>query len=214
MLKTQFKDHLDFDIYLEIQKIRQEKGYLTVSERNQLKSMLEKNYKPTFIKEEKPKLPIITDINFLRQPCAEVTEEDNIKEIIQKLRDTLEGYDGYALSAPQIGIYKKISYCKIPYYNQNNKKLEEKEVILINPKIIEHDRKIIIKQEGCLSIPNLRIDTNRWVFITLINHNEKFEPQTFMSQDLEGLILQHEIDHLNGKLIIDRKHVDINYRKK
>ena len=79
MLKQSFKDQIEFDIYLVEQKIRQEKKYLTISERVTLKSMLEKNYKPTFIKEEKPKLPIVTNINELRKPCQEITKNDNIK---------------------------------------------------------------------------------------------------------------------------------------
>lgn len=207
MIRNNFNTKEEAENYLKIEKklAENKQSALSYSERQKIKN---NEIKPEtlIVKKEKSKIPIITNIKELKKPCIDITKEDNIKEIIQKLKDTLECYEGYALSAPQIGIYKKISYCKIPYYNQNNKKLEEKEVILINPQIIEQDRKIIVKQEGCLSIPNLRIDTDRWVFITLINYNEKLEPQTLISQDLEGLIFQHEIDHLNGILIINRKH--------
>jgi len=167
MLKNQFKDQLDFNIYLSEQKIRMEKGYLTVSERNQFNQMLDKNYKPTFIKEEKPKLPIVTNYNFLRKPCQEITKEDNIKEIIQKLKDTLNNVGGLGISANQIGILKKISYIRIP--QMKDKKLDFKELILINPKIIEKNRYIKVKNEACLSFPGIYIDTKRYIFITVIN---------------------------------------------
>src|SRR3972149_587367 len=95
MLKQNFKDQLEFNLYTAEQKTRMEKGYLLRSEREILKKMLEKDYKPIFIK------------------------EDNIKEIIQKLKDTLACYKGLGLSANQIGIQKRISYIKIPKMNKD-----------------------------------------------------------------------------------------------
>jgi uncharacterized FAD-dependent dehydrogenase len=129
MLKTEFKSQLEFDIYLTEQKIRQENQYLSRSERETLKKMLEKDYKPTFIKEEKTKFPIVTNINELKNPCTEVVKEDNIKEIIQKLKDTLESNGGLGLTANQIDIQKRISYIKVPKYNKE-KKIEFNEYIL------------------------------------------------------------------------------------
>jgi peptide deformylase len=203
MLKTQFKDQLEFDIYLVEQEIRKNKGFLTVSERNQLKSMLEKNYKPVFIKEEKPKLPIVTDINFLRKPCLEVTKEDNIKEIIQKLKDTLESIGGLGLSANQIGIQKRISYIKIPKFV--DKKIEFNEYILINAKIIEKNNPIKVKNEGCLSFTGIYVDTLRYVFCTVTYLDENLKENTGLFQDLESLAVQHEIDHQLGIVLFNRK---------
>lgn len=204
MLRQIFKDQAEFELYKEEQKIRQEKDYLTASERETLKKMLEKEYKPSFVKEEKIKLPIVTDIKKLKLLCEEVTKEDNIEEIVKKLKDTLACYEGLGLSAPQININKRIVYIKIP--EMKERKVEYKELILINPKIIEHDKKFIFRKERCLSLPGLAIDTDRWIFITVEYQNEKLEKQTFLSQDIQGIYIQHEIDHLNGKLIIDRKH--------
>jgi peptide deformylase len=213
MLKERFESKEEFIAYTLEQQIRMNNKCLTCSEREQLKKMLDKNYKPTFIKEEKPKLPIVTDINELRKSCKEVTQEDNIKEIIQKLKDTLIGYNGYGLSANQIGIQKKISFCKLPKYDPKDKKLEFTEIVIINPKIIEKDRRIVVKQEGCLSIPYITVDTDRYVFITVEYQDEKLEKRTALFQDLESFILQHEIDHLNGKTIFDRKHQNIDKRR-
>jgi len=205
MLKTQFKDQGDFVIYRAEQKLRMEKGYLTRSEREIVKSMLEENYKPTFIKEEKSKLPIVTNILELRKPCQKVTKEDNIKEIIQKLKDTLESNGGLGLTANQIGINKRISYVKIPKFTNKNKEIQYNECVLINAKIIEKQTPLKVKDEGCLSFSGVYVDTIRYVFCTIESLNEKLELQTNLYQDLEALAIQHEIDHQNGVTIFDRK---------
>jgi peptide deformylase len=208
MLKEKFESKEELDTYVVEQKIRQEKGYLTRSEREKLKQISDnpKQYIDKDVKLVQPKLLIITNINELKKSCKEITNEDNIKEIIQKLKDTLDCYSGYGLSANQIGIQKKISYCKLPKYDAKDKKLEFTEIVIINPKIIEKDRKIVVKQEGCLSIPYINVDTDRYVFITVEYQDEKLDKRTALFQDLESLVVQHEIDHLNGLTIFDRKH--------
>ena len=203
MLKNQFKDPSEFNIYLAEQKVRQEKGYLTRSEREQLKKMQEKDYKPIFIKEEKPKLPIVTNIDELKKPCQDVTKEDNVQEIVQKLKDTLASQSGLGLSANQIGIQKKISYIKVPKMTKD-KKIEFTELVLINAKIIEQDRPIKVQNEECLSLQG-SATTKRYVFIIVQYLNEKMELHTGIYQDLEALVVQHEIDHQNSLTIFDRK---------
>ena len=202
MLKQTFKDQLEFDIYLAEQKVRQEKGYLTKSEREVVKKMLEKDYKPTFIK-EKIKLPIVTNINELKKLCQDVTKEDNVQEIVQKLKDTLASQSGLGLSANQIGIQKKISYIKVPKMTKD-KKIEFTELVLINAKIIEQDRPIKVQNEECLSLQG-SATTKRYVFIIVQYLNEKMELHTGIYQDLEALVVQHEIDHQNSLTIFDRK---------
>jgi peptide deformylase len=203
MLKTEFKDQLEFDIYLAEQKVRKENKCLTVSERKQLETMLDKNYKPIFIK-EKIKLPLVTDIVELRKPCQEVTKEDNISEIVQKLKNSLTCYcDGIALSANQIGINKRISYIKIPKII--GKKIEFTELVLINARILEKDRPVKITNERCLSFSGIPVTTVRYVFITVEFYNEKMELQTRTFQDIESFVIQHETDHCDGKVIFDRQ---------
>lgn len=213
MLKTEFIDKEEFVIYISEQQLRMKKGFLTCSERKQLETMLNKDYKPTFIKENKPHIPIITDINYLRQPCAEITKEDNYKEIMQKLKDTLESVGGLGISANQIGIQKRISYIKIPKFTNKNREIEYNEYILINPKIIEHDNPIKVRGEGCLSFPGVYVDTLRYIYCTVEYLDENFKQQTGLMQDIEAFCFAHEIDHTNGIILFDRRYKDINYRK-
>ena len=202
---------LEYDTHISEQKIRMEKGYLTRSERDKLKHMID-NPKD-YIKAPQPELPkgkpIITSLKELRIPSVPVEKGEDVKSIIKDLKETLVAHPtGLGLSAPQIGVKKQISYIRMPYLS-DNKTLEFRETVLINPVITEKARKIIYKGEGCLSIPRIFIDTDRYVFITVSYLDENFKEQTRMVQDVESFAFQHEISHLSGKLIFDFKHKKI-----
>lgn len=150
--------------------------------------------------------PIITSYSELKKPCLELEKNENAKEIIQDLKDTLAKAGGFGISANQISIQKKVSYIKIPKkINPQTKKIEYEEMILINPKIIEKSNPIQVQNEGCISFPGLEINTKRYIFITVQFENEKREMQTGIFSDLESIAVQHETDHLNGITILERK---------
>lgn len=136
---------------------------------------------------------IITSISELRKPCKLVEEGEDISQIIQDLKDTLATKKGYGVTANQIGYNKRIAYIKVG----------KTELVLINSKIIEKENRIIFN-EGCLSFPDIFLKTDRWndvVFENGINGEEKYSVQ-----GLEAIVVSHEIDHFNGKVIFDRKH--------
>ena len=202
---------LEYDVHISEQKLRQEKGYLTGSERNKLKHMID-NPKE-YIRAPQPEVPkgkpIITSLKELRIPSVPVEKGEDVKSIIKDLKETLVAHPtGLGLSAPQIGVKKQISYIRMPYLS-DNKTIEFRETVLINPVITEKARKIIYKGEGCLSIPRIFIDTDRYVFITVSYLDENLKEQTRMVQDVESFAFQHEISHLSGKLIFDFKHKKI-----
>jgi peptide deformylase len=207
MIKTNFQTKQEAEDYLKTEKalIENKQSALSYSEREKIKNNIIKP-ESLVIAEEKIKLPIITDIAELRKPCLEVTKEDNINDIIKKLKDTLENRSGLGISANQIGIQKKISYIKMP--KLVDKKIEFEEYILINAKIIEQDKPIKVRDEGCLSFPEIYVDTKRYIFTTVEYLNEKMEKKLGMYQDIESFCVAHEIDHQNGKTIFDRKWVN------
>jgi len=145
--------------------------------------------------------PIVTNINELRKPCELIKKEDNIKEIIQDLKDTLEVKKCIGLTANQIGINKKISYIKIPKFIDKDKKIQYNEYIIINAKIIEKDRPVRINNESCVSFPGINVITRRYVYITLEYLDENLLPQASAFQDLESLVIQHEVAHQESKTI-------------
>lgn len=138
-------------------------------------------------------MKIITDLKLLRQKSVEVIPEE-VQNIIKKLEDSLDLDRGIGLSGIQIGILKKISIIRY-----NDIKLN-----LINAKIIRKFDKFRFKQERCLSIPGISIDTIRYKQIIVENNKKQYEFD-INTDGIICIVIQHEIDHTNGLLMIDRK---------
>ena len=133
---------------------------------------------------------IVTDITQLKQISIEVKPEE-IKGIIKQLEDNLKGLRGIGLTAIQIGIPKRVSIIRISGKDPMD---------LYNAKITEKTDPIKFK-ELCLSIPGLSIETRRYNNITF----ENGDGQIYSANGIEAIVVQHEIDHMNGKTMLDRK---------
>ena len=120
-------------------------------------------------------------------------------DISKKMIDLMLKAPGVGLAANQIGILRKIVTINLP--NENNKK--NKIYTLFNPIITSYSKKKVIMEEGCLSIPKQFADIERPENITIEYLNEKNEKIKEKKQGYEARILQHEIDHLYGRLFID-----------
>jgi len=105
------------------------------------------------------------------------------------------------LSAPQIWINVRLIVVSLPK-SRNDKNYDT--VIMINPEILEYSSEKEIWEEWCLSIPWKRWDVERSKYIRLIYENEKWNLINATFNDLQARIVQHEIDHLNWILFIDR----------
>ncbi len=152
------------------------------------------------------KRDIITNRVILKQPSARVEESDDVKSIIQDLKDTIKGRpNAIGLSAPQIGIKKRVCFISIPSVNKDKKTIEYQELVLINPVITEKDKKIRVNGEGCCSFPGVFVDTSRYVYCTVEYLDENMKAQVKSVQDLLSFAIQHETEHLSGILIFDRK---------
>lgn len=134
--------------------------------------------------------PIIKDIKELRRPSIPVDKDEDLSDVVQDLKDTLATVEGYGLTANQIGVYKQLAYIKVG----------DEEAVLLNPKILQREEKIKFK-EGCLSIPGVEIYTDRYNKITFESNGEEFE-----AEGLLAIIIQHEVDHMNGITILQRRH--------
>ena len=147
-----------------------------------------------------PILKILTfPDKFLRQPTKPV---ENIEGEIQKVIDGMAGimYEapGVGLAAIQVGYDKSIIV-----YDVSLKEEKRSLQVLINPKIISSEGKIVSENEGCLSVPDLRADIKRSASILVEGLDREGKPLKIEADELLALVLQHEIDHLNGTLIID-----------
>ena len=125
-------------------------------------------------------------------------KEEDIK-IANKMMETMKKAPGVGLAANQVGILKQIVTI-----NFEDKEINKKtNYILFNPSIIEYSKETIVMEEGCLSLPEQYADVERpkKIIIEYVDKNE--QPITREADGYEARILQHEIDHLSGKLFVD-----------
>ncbi|MCS7213674.1 MAG: peptide deformylase [Candidatus Calescibacterium sp.] len=123
--------------------------------------------------------------------------DPEIKSNLTKLFDLMYEKDGIGLAATQVGIHQRFFV-----YDLSEEKNSPK--IAINPRIIWKSPEKIIYNEGCLSIPGLRLNVERSKKIKVVWIDENGLEQQKEVEDLESVLFQHEIDHLDGKLIIDK----------
>ena len=131
------------------------------------------------------------------QDLKDIQKEDLL--IAEEMMDIMIRAPGVGLAANQIGILKKIVTINI----QNKEINLDKKYVLFNPKIISYSKETIMMEEGCLSIPDQYAKINRPKGITLEYFNEKKKSIKMKVDGIEARVLQHEIDHLSGKLFIE-----------
>lgn len=133
-------------------------------------------------------------------PVAEINCEET-QTVVADLLDTLNNHVGVGIAAPQIGVSSRIiavdaTRARRPVPNHG-------QLVLINPEVINCEGEISFR-EGCLSVPDLVAHIRRPARITVSAFLQNGERFCFESEGFEAVILQHEIDHLDGKLFIDR----------
>jgi len=139
-------------------------------------------------------------------PCRKIDQIDEDALLTLKdLQDTLSSSPGVGLAAPQIG--KPVCIAVIDVSKDKRRKARSGTnhgfQILINPKIL-HSEGIQIPREGCLSVPDLLADVKRANYIRVSAKDVKGNERVLEVEGFEALAVQHEIDHLNGKLFLDR----------
>jgi len=136
----------------------------------------------------------------LRQPAKRINKiNDEIRQIAVQMLQTMYSEDGIGLAAPQVGINKQLIVIDIELKDQSKPPL-----ILINPEIKFAGGNIVTGEEGCLSIPEVFLDVKRPDQVTIAYRDEEGKPKTLVTDGLLARVIQHEMDHLNGVLFVDR----------
>lgn len=136
----------------------------------------------------------------LRQSAKRVAKVDSeIRQLVREMLQTMYSADGIGLAAPQVAVQKQLIVIDCEPDNAANPPL-----VLINPTIKQFSRDICVAQEGCLSIPGVYLDVKRPQLVEVSYKDEYGRPQTLQATELLGRCIQHEIDHLNGVLFVDR----------
>lgn len=146
------------------------------------------------------KLDILTyPDKFLSEPTKPLADIDGkVQQMIDDMAATMYEAPGIGLAAIQVGWDKSLLIYDIAPRDEN-RSLQ----VLINPKIVTKVGEIISENEGCLSVPEFRADVKRAANITVEGHDREGNPIRMDADGLLAIVLQHEIDHLNGTLFIE-----------
>jgi peptide deformylase len=147
------------------------------------------------------KLEILTyPDKFLSEPTNPLESIDGkVQEMIDQMAATMYDAPGIGLAAIQVGWDKSLLIYDIAPRDEN-RSLH----VLINPKIVTQEGEMVSENEGCLSVPEFRADVKRAANITVEGYDREGNPVRMDAEGMLAIVLQHEIDHLNGTLFIER----------
>ena len=158
-------------------------------------------------------LPIITLPDpVLRKMSARVERvDDELRRLADDMLETMYDAPGVGLAAVQVGIPRRLIVL-----DTSGKEEKPRPLVLINPEILALGSEMRVHEEGCLSLPDVRVDIERPASLRVRFLDRDGKPQELDAEGLLATAIQHEIDHLNGRLIIDflsRLKRDIIVRK-
>ena len=145
----------------------------------------------------------------LREVAKEFTKDEilseDMQDLITDMWDTMYAYDGIGLAAPQIGLSRQLAVIHLEEDSERYPDLvESKKFIIFNPSISVLDETKQEFWEGCLSVPGLRGPVSRPRKIEVDYLDENAKENSIELEDFLATVFQHELDHLFGKLFVDR----------
>lgn len=144
----------------------------------------------------RPVLTLVEHEEALRERCEPVTQFDaRVRQAIEDLLDSFGANAAYGIAAPQIGLLDRIIVVKLDD--------EEEPFAIVNPEIVKAEGEID-DYDGCLSIPGIYATTRRAAVIELRGQDAEGNPLQMVLEEFAARVVQHEVDHLDGILFIDR----------
>lgn len=132
----------------------------------------------------------------LREKCERITEfGPEIAVLADAMIDSMREEQGIGLAGPQVGVTKRIFAAGL---------VDEQPIVFINPEIIETSQETVVFEEGCLSIPGVYADVRRPSMIKIQAQDVKGKPFTLEASGMLARVIQHENDHLQGVLFVDK----------
>lgn len=143
----------------------------------------------------------------LKQISKEVKDfDESLHELLEDMYETMTARNGVGLAAIQIGVELRALIINIPKEDENSGEqvqLKEQTIELINPTFLkrEGDTKF---QEGCLSVPGFYEDVERYKLVEVRYQDRYGEHHTIVDDDFLAIAIQHEMDHLDGKIFVEK----------
>jgi peptide deformylase len=122
--------------------------------------------------------------------------DDALREEVQRMGRLMNDAVGVGLAATQVGVLHRVLVYRVHQQSPVS--------ALVNPEIEWSGSELEMLEEGCLSLPNVHVDVERPVHVRVRARNEFGEPITIEASGLEARVIQHEVDHLDGVLVLDR----------
>ena len=139
----------------------------------------------------------------LRNPTKRVrTFDAHLHQFLENMIETMREGQGVGLAAPQVGLDQRIFVIEYPEDTERPEETMQR-YEMINPEIVKA-KGSEVGQEGCLSLPGLAADVDRATYVLVKAQDRNGKSQRIKAHDWLARIFQHEIDHLNGVLMIDR----------
>ncbi len=128
----------------------------------------------------------------------------NLQELIQNMFETMYNADGIGLAAPQVGLDIRLFVVDLEPLAEDDEKYHGFKKVFINAEMIERTGEEVSVQEGCLSIPGINESVPREKTIKIKYFDENFDEHEDVYSDFFARCIQHEYDHIDGKLFIDK----------
>lgn len=135
---------------------------------------------------------------------ADLSKKEEISSLIEDMKETLKIADGCGLAAPQVGVSLRVLIVDGTVVADTYDYLKDFRRTMINPVVTEESKEQCNYSEGCLSVPGIYADVSRPVRIKVEYYNEDFEKVVEEFDKFACRVIQHEMDHLDGKLFVDR----------
>ena len=138
----------------------------------------------------------------LRMKAREVeTFDDELLRLVQRMSRVMHDAVGVGLAATQVGILRRV----LVFQRQPEDEDAEPETLaVVNPSIVERGDETEVDDEGCLSLQGVHVPVERSTRVTLEGTDEHGRPVRYELEDLSARVVEHEVDHLDGTLILDR----------
>jgi peptide deformylase len=120
--------------------------------------------------------------------------DEALERLTEEMLDTMREKDGVGLAANQVGRLKRVLVASV----------EDEDFVIVNPVLTAHSDATERGQEGCLSIPGIQVEVERPTAVTVTGQDASGESLRIEATDMLARVLQHEVDHLDGVLILDR----------
>lgn len=139
----------------------------------------------------------------LRRKARKVTKfDDELQVLIDDMIETMRAAPGVGLAAPQVEIPFRVVV--VEFGDEDDEQAPTKLYTIVNPEIKRFSSETVIGTEGCLSVPGIAGEVERSESVTVRGLNRKGQPMTVKASGWLARIFQHEIDHLDGILFVDR----------